>query len=390
MNSPSKNINRTLLITNDFPPVVSGISTVFYQVWVRLSPEGHWILTPKVREGRHFDEGKNLKVIRHFAFPATNPVFKTINWAIQLGCAFYLVLFQRVSKIHAGQIWTSGTISYLLKLFLNCPYLLWVYGGETSEVYMKNRLTTWWAQKILGKAKKIVVNSRFCQREFLDYGFKAEDCPIVLPGVDTNFFTPGSPSIPLIKKWGTEGKKVLLTVARLTERKGHDLVIRTLPEILQEFPQILYLIVGRGGDRERLEKLAGDLGVTQAVRFCGFVPDEELPEYYRLCDVYVMPNRETYDSTDSIEGFGISFIEASACGKAVIGGKSGGAVEAVAEGVSGFLVDPDSVEELVHAIRKLLSNDELRREIELKGRERAVKEMDWCSRANLVLELERG
>jgi phosphatidylinositol alpha-1,6-mannosyltransferase len=102
-----------------------------------------------------------------------------------------------------------------------------------------------------------------------------------------------------------------------------------------------------------------------------------------------MPNREIFHNTDSIEGFGISFIEASACGKPVIGGRSGGAVEAIEEGVSGLLVNPDSVEEFVSLVNQLLSNAELRTRMGVQGRQRMVREMDWLSRAQLLLEIEK-
>ena len=380
-------MSKTLLITNDFPPVVSGISTVFYQVWKRMDPEKHWILTPNVEGGKEFDSGKNLKVIRHPALRGKSSFSKIINSLIQFGYAKALVMFSGIKIIHAGQIWISGTIAFLLKVFFKRKYFLWVYGGETTPVYMKNALTTYWAKKLLNNADKIVTNSKFCQKEFLDYGFPEEHCPIILPGVDVSVFTPGEAPKELIQKWNPDGKKILLTVARVSERKGHDLVIRSLPKILESFPDVLYLIVGKGPDTERLRKLADDLGISDSVKFCGFVPDEDLPDYYRMSDIYVMPNREIFDTTDSIEGFGISFVEASSCGKPVIGGKSGGAVEAVADGVSGYLVDPESVDEFTSAVLRLLSDQNLLKKIGDDGRKRAVEEMDWSSRADKLVKL---
>lgn len=376
------------MITNDYPPVVSGISTVFYQVWARLESESHPVLTQAVTGCAGFDRGKPVRITRHPAFAHAHPVFKLFNSLVQFLYVLYFILFNKVKKLHAGQIWISGTIGLICKKLLGIPYILWVYGGETTPVYMSNKYTAYWAKVILDNAEKLVTNSKYCQKEFLDYGFPAERCPIVLPGTDPQFFTPGEPPAQLMKKWNPAGKKVFLTVARVSERKGHDLVIKSLPEILNNHSDLLYLIVGNGPDRERLENLAGELGVSDTVKFCGFVPDADLPDYYRMCDVYTMPNREVFDSTDSIEGFGISFVEASACGKPVIGGISGGAVEAVADGYSGYLVDPDSVKEFCKAAEKLLSNDSLRKKIGEQGRKRAEKEMDWKTRAGVVLEIE--
>ena len=381
---------KTLLITNDYPPVVSGISTVFYQVWKLLDSSDHYILTPKVPQCKEFDRNSGLKPIRHPAINSSGKAAKLINSIIQFLYVLYFILWRRVKIIHAGQIWISGTIGYIAKKLLGIPYILWVYGGETQEVYMSNLLTTFWAKTLLKNAEKLVTNSKFCQREFLDYGFSPEKCPIVLPGVDPEVFTPGAPPSELIKRWNPEGKQVLITVARISERKGHDLVIKSLPRILVSHPNTIYLIVGKGPDKLRLEKLAAELGVSRAVKFCGFVPDEELPDYYRLCDVYVMPNREIFDSTDSIEGFGISFVEASACAKPVIGGKSGGALESVADGYSGLLVNPDSVDEFTDSVLKILNDDEYRIRLGKQGRKRVEEQMNWRSRAQTVLDIEKG
>nr|MBC8205248.1 glycosyltransferase family 4 protein [FCB group bacterium] len=274
------------------------------------------------------------------------------------------------------------------KKFIGVPYLLWVYGGETQKVYMKDKFTTFWADRLLKDAYKIASISRYCQKEFLEYGFPEERVPMILPAVNPDIFTPGEPPAELRDKWKLHGRKVLLTVARIAERKGHDLVLRALPEILKHHPDVIYLIAGKGGDKDRLLKMAEQLGIQDRVLFCGFVPDEELTDYYRLCDIYVMPNREIFDSTDSIEGFGISFIEASACAKPVIGGKSGGAVEAIEDGYSGWLIDPDNPQELAEKVIELLSDDELRRKIGRQGRERVLEKMTWEGRAKEVVNIE--
>lgn len=363
---------------------------MFYQVWKRLETEEHPVLTLRVKGGKEFDRGKPVKVCRHWAVGSGEIIGKLSTAVVQLFCAAYFIIFNRVKKIHAGQIWISGTIGYLCKQFLGKPYILWVYGGETTPVYMKGRFSAFWAKTLLNNAEKLVTNSKFCQKEFLDYGFSESKCPIILPATDPDFFTPGKPPDGLVRKWNAEGDIILLTVARVSERKGHDLVIRSLPKILRRHPQVKYLIVGKGPDTERLKKLSVDLGVGDKVVFCGFVPDEELPDYYRLCDLYVMPNREVFDSTDSIEGFGISFIEASACGKPVIGGRSGGAVEAIAEGESGFLVLSEAVEEFTEAVCKLIEDKDLRKKMGRLGRLRVEKEMDWRTRGVTVVEIEKS
>jgi phosphatidyl-myo-inositol dimannoside synthase len=147
---------------------------------------------------------------------------------------------------------------------------------------------------------------------------------------------------------------ILLTVARLarTEYKGVDKVIEALPSVLAAEPRTLYVVVGQGDDLPRLQQLASEVGVAEHVLFAGNATDDELPQYYAACDVYVMPSR--------LEGFGIAFLEAMALGKPVIGGRHGGTPDLLDEGVTGFLVDHSDVKTLTDRIIALLGNETLR------------------------------
>jgi glycosyltransferase involved in cell wall biosynthesis len=161
----------------------------------------------------------------------------------------------------------------------------------------------------------------------------------------------------LIEHHSLRGRRVLLTVSRLaaSERyKGHDRVISILPRVLERSPDVAYLVVGDGDDRQRLEELARTTGVAHAIKFAGHVSQRELPDYFRLADVFVMPSTG--------EGFGIAFLEAAASGLPVIGGNSDGSVDALAEGKVGTLVDPDDAAQLVGAICNALDHGARRTE----------------------------
>ena len=148
------------------------------------------------------------------------------------------------------------------------------------------------------------------------------------------------------------GKRILLTVGRLAadERgKGHDRVIRALPALVAVDPDLVYLVIGEGDDRVRLEELARQTGVADHVRFTGRVPAAELADYYRLATVFVMPSHQ--------EGFGIVFLEAAASGLTPIGGNRDGSSDALADGVIGIGIDPESQDQLIAAIRRVLSGD---------------------------------
>jgi glycosyltransferase involved in cell wall biosynthesis len=142
-----------------------------------------------------------------------------------------------------------------------------------------------------------------------------------------------------------------MTVSRLTSwdrYKGHDRVIRALPSLLSEHPNAVYLVVGEGDDRRRLEAVAAEVGLSHKVQFTGEVAPEELPDHFRLADVFVMPSTG--------EGFGIVFLEAMACGVRVIGGNRDGSRDALCGSALAAAVEPDNREELVSAIHSALSN----------------------------------
>jgi phosphatidylinositol alpha-1,6-mannosyltransferase len=169
-------------------------------------------------------------------------------------------------------------------------------------------------------------------------------------------------------------RDVLLTVSRLAPRKGHDVVIRALPTIVDAHPDTVYLIAGDGGQRASLEALAKRVGVAEHVVFLGYVPDADLPDLYATADLFVMPNRK---EGSSVEGFGIVFLEANATGTPVIGGNSGGVPDAVADGVSGRLVDPASVEDVAGRVVELLSDRETLERLGRGGYERVLAEFTW-------------
>jgi glycosyltransferase involved in cell wall biosynthesis len=158
--------------------------------------------------------------------------------------------------------------------------------------------------------------------------------------VDGNAFTPGSKSPELLQRYGLEGSKVLMTVARLWSGdiyKGVDVTIRALPTIANVFPNVKYLVIGRGDDQPRLARLAQELGVADRVVFAGFVPTPDLAEHYRVADAYIMPSQE---------GFGIVYLEAMACGKPVLSGDADGSADPVQDGRLGWQVphrDPEAV-----------------------------------------------
>ena len=152
------------------------------------------------------------------------------------------------------------------------------------------------------------------------------------------------------------------------------MLIRALLQIREQFPCTKCLFVGTGQEEAYLKKVAREVGMEQAVIFVGHVAEEELGGYYAACDVFVMPNRQI---NEDIEGFGMVFLEAGSLGKPVIGGKSGGTNDAILDGVTGFLVDGASIDDIAGTVKFLLANPEKAQAMGKNGLRRVEQEFTW-------------
>jgi phosphatidylinositol alpha-1,6-mannosyltransferase len=204
-------------------------------------------------------------------------------------------------------------------------------------------------------------------------------------GVDPERYRP-QPQPELRRTLAGDGQ-LLLSVARLVPRKGIDTVLQALPAVLARVPALTYAVIGDGPDMPRLTALAKQLGVSERVRFLTRVPGD-LAEYYNACDLFVMPARE---EPGDIEGFGLVFLEANACGKPVIGARAGGVTDAVADGESGLLVPQNDVAALSAAIVALLTDSQRAQALGRRGRERVLAHFTWQQvGANTLAAIEAG
>jgi len=170
--------------------------------------------------------------------------------------------------------------------------------------------------------------------------------------------------------------EVLLTVSRLKPHKGHKTVIRSLPQIIESFPHIIYLIAGSGDIeyKRELQKVAEDLEISNNIVFLGYVPEEHLPSLYQACDVYVMPSNA---SSEGVEGFGISYLEAGLCATPIIGSTSGGASSIIDNGENGYLIEPGDQDALATHITDLLDEVDQRADMGEANRQLVLERYTW-------------
>jgi phosphatidylinositol alpha-1,6-mannosyltransferase len=222
----------------------------------------------------------------------------------------------RLDLLSCGHINMAALGAAAAKL-LRCPWWLQIHGVDAWDP-PPDRLT----RAAVAKADLVTAVSRYTRHRFLAWADLEPDKVQVLPNVVAPRFTPGPKPAHLLLRYGLIGKRVLLTVARISRQdraKGHDRMIAALPALRARFPDLAYVVAGDGDDRPRLEALAREFGVADLVLFLGRVPEDELVDHYRMADVFVMPSTK--------EGFGIVFLEAMACGVPAIGGDADGSVD---------------------------------------------------------------
>ena len=279
----------------------------------------------------------------------------------------------------------EGYLGLFLKHRFGLPYVVYVHGNEIAA--LAARKVPWdKPTKALIGAEKVFAVSSFTADLARRIGVRDERVEVLHPGCDSNFFEPRPPDAELRRRLLRDDRNgpVVLTVGNLVERKGHDVVITAMSRLTRERDDLTYLIVGDGPFRNQLQRLSVELGVARHVVFAGQVPRAVLPDIYALADLFVMPSRHRVDACD-VEGFGLVFLEAGACGKPVIGGKSGGVSDAIEDGGTGFVVDANDVAALAERITWLIRNPSQARQMGIRGRQRVVERFSWKNVSDRVL-----
>jgi phosphatidylinositol alpha-1,6-mannosyltransferase len=395
-----------LFITSYFPPIAGGSASVYFNLCRELGSEAA-VLTCR----RHYLDGrpitstgdpiqmnadfyvKRIQLLRPVVAAAEKKsviisIFRLFKEDLPIRIRLLLstldLLYRKQIKVVVlGELYALGWLGRLLHYLMHIPYIHYIHGEElTTGGY--SRLYNRVGLKSLRIADAVVAVSEFTYQEALKRGVCPERLHLITNGVDSSTFKPGPKSQKILDRHGLHKKKVLLTVGRVEERKGHDTVIAALPLITRKIQDIAYLIVGTGTNIERLRRLTSEVGMVDCVVFAGRIPDKELVEYYQTADLFIMPNR-TLPNGDT-EGFGLVFLEANACGKPVIGGNSGGVPDAIIHGVTGLLVNGESLSEVADAVIRILQDESMSRRMGSAGRLRA-QEFSWKQKADQFRDL---
>lgn len=366
-----------LLVSQVFPPKHGGSGRWLWELYRRLAGTTVHVAAGEVAGAETFDRAAPLGISR-LDLEFSSWGLLSPGGACDYAGAFLALrrIVQRCKPdvIHCGKALPEGLLALALSKWTGVPYACYVHGEELTLAKTSRELRMW-TGRVLRSAQQIVANSRHSRDILLgDWAIPAARIVVIHPGVDTSRFVPAPIDEQVRERLGWRGRRVILTVGALQKRKGQDMMIRALPAIRAMCPDVLYAIAGEGWEREYLEKLVVEQGVSEVVQFCGAPQEGALLTYYQQCDLFALPNRQIgWD----LEGFGIVSLEAQACGKPVIVGNSGGAPETVLQGITGEVVSAETPEPLAELAAALLDDQPRREAMGRSGRERAVAQFDW-------------
>ena len=373
---------KVLLVTNDLGPRAGGIETFILGLIEGLPKNSLVIYTSSQNGQAPFD----AQLLEKFGAIVIRDRAKILLPTPRITRKAVRILKQyKIQNVWFG---AAAPLGFMASQLRN--------GGATNIVALSHGHEVWWAkipvlkqilQKIIKDIDKLGYLGEFTKNEISKATTEVNKLVQIAPGIDTNHFQPKKPNPNLVSKYQLEGRRVIVCVARLVHRKGQDQLIKALPAVLKKHPDAILLIVGQGPIEQMLRNSARQLAVTHKVIFTGRVPHADLADYISLGEVFAMPVRSRFYGFE-VEGLGISYLEASACGLPVVVGKSGGAVDAVIDQVTGLLVDGKNVNEITDAICRLLADPAKAQAMGQAGRGWVISDWqisNWSAKFNDLL-----
>jgi phosphatidylinositol alpha-1,6-mannosyltransferase len=348
------------LITLDYPPQPGGVGVMYRQLCLALAPYVSVVTTPLANGQIDIhDESYQLQRLRLLSKNGW-PKWRKLFFDLMSG----RLPIASNGIVLVGQILPVGIAVWLASHFKKISYAVFVHGMDitTAVSYPRRR---WVIQHILARAKVVLAANEFIKAYLVSLGVAAEKIRVIYPIV------PALPSLAderdaLRLRLNIANNFVILTVARLVERKGVDIVIVAMEQVWQEVPTAKYYIVGDGPAREKLEKLRQRSSRPEQIVLLGKCSDKEAIEWRAAADLFVMVPK-TLANNDT-EGIGIAILEASAAGLPVIGSKHGGVPEGIEDSKTGVLIAERDSERLAEVIIDFAKYPDKRMEFGKAGR----------------------
>jgi len=373
-------MKKMLYFSYDFPPLEGGISRLGSEI-VKQFIQNNWEVN--VLSVKH-----NLKNGFDFGYPVTRVESKRglREWESYR----FLKKVPKDTLIITG-VWYPEALIALLAGHKNIVVL--AHGNEVmkGKKTVKNFILNFLRKLVLRKARKIICNSNYTMN-LIKSQVKNANVDVCNLGVDIQKFYPIEKKKQLRKLFKLPlDKKIILTVSRLNKYKAHDVVMKALSKLPENVKdKICYCIAGRGENEKELKELAKSLNIENMIKWLGFVKDDKLPQLYNASDLFVLCTREEKENK-AVEGFGLVFLEAQACGLPVIGANQGGIPDAVKENNGGWLIEKDDFETLSKYFIELVNNPQKFVNEGKKGRKRVEKDCTWEKFSKCVFnKIEKG
>jgi phosphatidylinositol alpha-1,6-mannosyltransferase len=364
---------KTLIVTLEYPPQVGGIANYIFNLSSHLPTQEVVIYAPEHKQQTEFDNKNNWKTYR------LNPYWNFIwpRWLRMFFQISALVEAEKIEMLYINHVLPVGYVAYLIQKLKKVPYILFLHGTDI-EMAVTNQSKRKKFIKLVRAAQSVVVNSEFLKNKLQTVVENLVDVKVIYPCPSDKFFDTtmvDQSEIDLLRsRLALNGKKVIITVARMVEGKGYPHLVNSLSEILKKIPNIVWLVVGDGPKNKEVFEMVQKKSLQNVVRFLGSVERSELIKYYHLADLFVLL---THKDENHEEGWGTVFLEAAACGLPVVAGRVGGVEEAVLDEQTGLIVDTYQTQNVVSAIVRLLSDQELAKKFAQAGQERVLNNFRW-------------
>ena len=358
---------RVLVVTNDFPPRPGGIQSFVHGLVSRLPPDDVVVLTSRWRGWPEFDADAPYEVVR----ADTSVLLPTPAVRRQ---AVELLRSRECTAVWFGAAAPLGLLAPALRRAGAQRLVATTHGHEVgwSMLPAARRLL----RRIAGSVDVVTYLGEFTRGHLAAaLGRHADRLARLTPGVDATVFRPGR-GAAVRASLGLADRPVIVCVSRLMPRKGQDVLLRALPAIRAVVPDAALLLVGGGPLRGDFERYVDRNALRDHVVLTGSAPAAELPSYFGAGDVFAMPCRSRFGGVD-VEGLGMVYLEAAACGLPVVAGRSGGAPDAVRDGDTGVVVNGAAADDVAHAVSALLSDPARAAAMGARGREWVEREWSW-------------
>ncbi|GAB5521131.1 MAG: glycosyltransferase family 4 protein [Rhodothermales bacterium] len=371
---------RLVLVTQDFPPDTGGTQTYAFELAHRFADacDAFAVVAPAVEGSEAFDATLPFEVIRVDASYDTLSVKAAPVLTRLAQKRGFDTLFHVQWPTAIAGLWARRR-SPIQRVFIAAHGRELLLSSLPSTVLRRGYDAT--RRRVLHAADGLFPVSHYTAGLLHDLGADAARITVAANGVDQERFTPTDAST-LRERLGLSGCRIILSMCRLVGRKGVDTVLAALPKTLQHHPDVIYLIGGTGPMEADLHQQVRALSLEAHVRFLGRVPDAELVTTYNLCEVFVMVPR---NAPPDVEGFGLVYLEAGACGKPVVGSTAGGIPDAIDDGQTGHLVPPDAPDALADTLISLLDHPEHSARMGATARTQILERRTWDHTAEQLL-----